>query len=432
MTQQGLGDDRIAIIDGVRTPFAKAWEEFNDLNEADLGRAAVRELIERTDLDPEMIDELVMGCVSAPMNGPNVAREVVLRSGLPRHISASTVQMYCASSALAAIDVAGTLATHGSDIAIAGGVEAMSAAQARVSLELTQALNDASSANTPADLWAAFKDVDFNDLVPETPAIAEPTTGNRMGDAAEEMAKIYDISRREQDEYAEMTHHRAADAIEQGRFPEVTTVYTGEDYDTPVGRDALVRPDTSVDQMSKLGPAFDKEHGTITAANSSPLTDGASAVLMMRESTAEEYGFEPKAYIRSYAQVGVDLFEMPMLMGPTFATPKALDRADVTLDDMGLIEMHEAFAAQVLANIRVWESDEYCRELGLDGRIGDVDMDIFNVNGGSVSLGHPFGATGGRMIMQLAGAMERRDEELGLLTLCAAGGLGVSMVLERA
>lgn len=425
------GDDRIAIVEGARTPFAKAWTVFQDWNEADLGRVAVRELVERSELDFDAIDEVVMGCVSAPTDGPNVAREVVLRTPLSRAIPAYTVQMYCASSALAAVNAAGDLMMGGADVAIAGGVESMSAAQARVSLPLTQALNEASSAKTPAEMLEAFSDVEPKDLLPDIPAIAEPTTGERMGDSGEKMAKKYGITQRDQDEYAAQSHHRAAKAYEQGRFPEVAPVTTGEDRDNPVEKDTMIRPETSVDKMEGLAPSFDKEHGTITAANASPLTDGAAAVLMMRESTAEELGLEPKAYIRSWATVGVDLFEMPMLMGPTLATPKAFARGGVTLEDMDLVEMHEAFAAQILANLRVWESEELCREIGLDEAIGEVDMETFNVNGGSIPIGHPFGATGARMIAQLSGEMERRDEELGLLTLCAAGGLGLSMVLER-
>lgn len=425
------GEDRVAIIDGARTPFAKAWTVFNDMNEADLAREAVNALINRSEIDPELIDEVVMGCVSAPMNGPNVAREVVLRTALPRHIPASTVQQYCASSALAAVNAAGSILMGSADVAIAGGVESTSSAQARISLPLTQALNEASNAKSPMDMVKAFDGLEPKDLLPDVPEIAEPTTGNRMGDSAEIMAKQYHISRQEQDEYAEMTHHRAAEAYEQGKFDEVTTVYTGKEFDNPVKQDTMVRPDTSVEKMAKLKPVFDKRHGTLTAANSSPLTDGGSAVLLMRESRAEELGYEPKAYIRSHAQMGVDLFNVPMLMGPTFATPKALARGGVTLDDMDLIEMHEAFAAQILANVKVWDSEKYCEELGLDGKIGEVDMDIFNVNGGSIPIGHPFGATGTRMVGQLAGELQRRDGRYGLMTLCAGGGLGMTLILER-
>jgi acetyl-CoA acyltransferase len=425
------GDDRVAVIAGARTPFAKAWTDYKHLNEADLARVAVSELVNRTDIDPELIDELIMGCVSAPMNGPNVAREVVLRTPLPNHIPAYTVQMYCASSALATVNAVGDILTGAADVALVGGVESMSAAQARVSLPLTHALNAASKAGSPADLLRAFEGVEAKDFLPDAPAIAEPTTGDRMGDSAENMAKIYGIGRREQDEYAELTHHRAAEAYETGCYPEVVTVFTGDDLDKPIKRDTMVRPGTSVEKMAGLKPVFDKKHGTVTAANSSPLTDGASALLLMRESRAKELGYEPQAYIRSHASVGIDLFEQPMLMGPTFATPKALARGGVTLQDMDLVEMHEAFAAQVLANVKVWGSDKLCKEAGLDRAIGEVDMDTFNVHGGSIPIGHPFGATGTRMVMQLAGEMQRRDVNLGLMTLCAAGGLGLSMVLER-
>jgi len=424
-------EDPIAIVGGVRTPFAKAWTSYKDWTHADLGREAVTELVNRADIDPKRIDELIFGCVAAPMDGPNVGREVVLRSQLPKHIPASTVQMYCASSAYAAVQGVNSLMAGTSEIVIAGGVEAMSAARARFSLPLTHALQDAMKAKSVKDRVQAIRKLKAGDLKPQTPAIEEPTTGMSMGESAEEMAKEYGISRKAQDEYTAMSHHRAAEAFESGRFPEVMPLLTGEEFDETVERDTNIRPDTSVDQMSKLSPVFDKEHGTITAANSSPLTDGASAVMLMRQSTADELGLEPLATVRSYAQVGLDIQKHNLLLGPTFATPLALKRAGVDLDDMDLVEMHEAFAAQVLANLEIWKSDELCQSLGLDGAIGEVDMETFNVNGGSVPIGHPFGATGGRMIAQLAGEMDRRDESLGLLTMCAAGGLGLSMVLER-
>lgn len=425
------GKDRVAVVAGARTPFAKAWTDYKHMNEADLARAAVNALVNRSEIDPALIDEVILGCVSAPMNGPNVAREVVLRTALPNAIAAYTVQMYCASSAIAAVNACGDLLTGAADVVIAGGVESMSAAQARVSLPLTHALNEASKAGSPVDMLRAFEGVGARDFLPDVPAITEPTTEIRMGDSAEVMAKRYGIGRLEQDEYAEWTHKRTAAAYERGDFPEVITVYTGEKLDHTISQDNLVRGDTSMEKMARLKPVFDRKHGTITAANASPLTDGASAVLLMRESRAKELGLQPMAYIRAHASVGVDLFKMPMLMGPTLATPVALARAGLSLKDIDLVEMHEAFAAQVLANIKVWQSDELCKEVGLQGAIGEVDMDTFNVNGGSIPIGHPFGATGVRMIMQLAGEMERRDKNLGLLTLCAAGGLGLTMILER-
>ncbi len=425
------GDDPVAIVAGVRTPFAKAWSEFKDWNEADLGREAVAELVNRVDIDPKIIDELIFGCVSAPMDGPNVGREVVLRSQLPQHIPASTVQMYCASSAYAAVQGINSLLVGTSQVVIAGGVESMSSARARFSLPLTHALQEVASARSIPDRLKALGRIKAGDLKPETPAIEEPTTGESMGESAEVMAKQYGITREEQDSFTETTHHRAAQAFEEGRMPEVMTLLTGDKFEVAVDRDTMIRPDTTQEKMARLRPVFDRKHGTITAANASPLTDGASAVMLMRKSTAKKLGLEPLAYIRSYAQVGIDIEKHNLLLGPTFATPIAFERAGVTLKDMDLVEMHEAFAAQVLANVKIWDSKELCNSLGLDKAIGEVDRGTFNVNGGSVSIGHPFGATGGRMIMQLAGALERRDKNLGLVTMCAAGGLGLSMVLER-
>ncbi len=424
------GDDRIAIIDGTRTPFVKAWSEYKDLNEADLTRIAVNELVNRVGIDPAEIDECIVGCVSAPMNGPNVAREVVLRSQLPNELPAYTVQMYCASSGVAAMNAVGDLLSGIADTVLVGGVESMSSAQARISLNLSHALNDASRARTAADRLKAFSDLTLADLKPDVPSIAEPTTGKSMGETAEDMAKEYDISRTDQDAYAEMTHHRAAEAFEKGYFPEVVTAIVGDDFDVVVERDTMVRADTSVDKMSKLRPVFDRKHGSVTAANSSPLTDGASAVLLMRESKAKKLGLKPRAFIKSQAIAALDLTKYAMLLGPTFATPQALSRSGLTLDDMALIEIHEAFAAQVLANLKIWDSEELCEELGLE-KIGHVDMDKVNVHGGSIPIGHPFGATGARLLMQLAGELERRDENYGLASACAAGGLGFSMVLER-
>lgn len=424
------GDDRVAVIAGVRTPFVKAWSEFNDFNEADLARLAVNELLSRVNIDPREIDECIVGCVSAPMNGPNIAREVVLRSQLPKHIPAYTVQMYCASSAVATANAVGDILMGVADTVVVAGVESMSSAQARFTLNLTHALNDASKARSVPDRLKAFADVSISDFKPDVPSIAEPTTGESMGQSADDMAKRYQIRREDQDAWTEISHHRAADAQKNGRFSEVMQVNAGPKYDVIVDRDTLVRGDTSVAKMAKLKPVFDRKYGTVTAANASPLTDGASALLLMRESKAKKLGLKPIAYIKSHAIAGLDLTKFEMLLGPTFATPRALERAGLTLKDMGLVDMHEAFAAQVLANLKVWSSKEYTAELGLTP-IGEVDRDRLNVNGGSIPIGHPFGATGARLIMQLAYEMERRDEQYGLLTACAAGGLGVAMILER-
>ena len=425
------GEDRIALIDGVRTPFVKAWAQYKNLNEADLGRIAVNELINRVDMDPSEIDECVFGCVSAPMNGPNVAREVVLRSQLPKNIPAYTVQMYCASSGAAAINAAGDILSGVADVVLVGGVESMSSAQARFSLNLTHALNDVSKARSMQDRIKALADVALKDLKPDVPSIAEPTTGLSMGQTADDMAKEYGISRTDQDAFAQLTHHRAAKAYAEHKFPEVIQTLVGDDFDIVVDADTMIRADTSLEKMARLKPVFDRKHGTVTAANASPLTDGASALLLMRESKAKELGLTPRAFIKSHSVAALDLTQHAMLLGPTFATPKALGRAGLKLSDMDIIEIHEAFAAQVLANLKIWQSKELCQSLGLKSKIGDVDMDIVNINGGSIPIGHPFGATGARLIMQAANELQERDGRFALVTACAAGGLGFSMVLER-
>jgi acetyl-CoA acyltransferase len=423
--------ERIAVVAGARTPFARAWGVFKDWTEADLGREAVSALLNKVDIDPKLIDAVIMGCVSAPMNGPNVAREIVLRSELDNATTAYTVQQYCASSGQAVINAVGEIMMGNAEIVIAGGVESMSAAQARLTLKLTHALNEASKAKTLQARLKSLATVSPKDLLPDVPSIAEPTTGKSMGQTAEEMAKDYSISRQEQDKLSELSHHRAAAAYEAGHFDEVISVLAGKKYDKVVDRDTDVRADTSVEKMAKLKPVFDRKHGSVTAANASPLTDGGSAVLLMKESRARELGLEPIAYIRAAATTGLDLTRHAMLLGPTFATHKLFKRVGVQLADVDLIEMHEAFAAQVLTNLKVWGSDTLSQQLGLPGALGEVDMDRFNIQGGSISIGHPFGATGARLVMQLAGEMKRADKNLGLLTLCAAGGLGLSMLLER-
>lgn len=424
--------NRVAIIAGARTPFARAWSTYKDWTEADLGRAAVSALLQRTDIDPQLIDECVMGCVSAPMNGPNVAREIVLRSELPNHIAAYSVQMYCASSAQAIVAAVGSIMQGMSDVVIAGGVESMSAAQARLTLKLTHALNDAQKAKTFQGRISALAKLNPKDLLPDVPSISEPTTGKSMGQTAEEMAKQYKISRLAQDEFALMSHQRASNAYAEGHFAEVAPQLTGPRFETLVERDTDVRADTTLEKMAKLKPVFDRAYGSVTAANASPLTDGASAVLLMSEQRAKDLGLEPLAYIRASAIAGLDMTKHAMLLGPTFATHKLFKRTGLTLKDLDLVEMHEAFAAQCLSNLKVWESPALMAELGLGSEaIGEVDMDRYNIYGGSIAIGHPFGATGARLVMQLAGALQRQDKSLGMLTACAAGGLGLSMILER-
>ncbi|MDN6448935.1 MAG: acetyl-CoA C-acyltransferase, partial [Enterobacterales bacterium] len=275
-----------------------------------------------------------------------------------------------------------------------------------------------------------FSKLKLRDLLPVPPAVAEYSTGLRMGDTAEQMAKSHHISREEQDALAHRSHTLAAKAWESGVLrDEVITAYIPP-YKQSLDKDNNVRSDSSMASYSKLKPAFDRRHGSVTAANSTPLTDGAAAVLMMSESRARELGLVPLGYLRSFAFSAIDVWE-DMLLGPSYATPLALDRAGITLQDLTLIDMHEAFASQTLANLKMFASDEFAREkLGRPQAIGEVDMNKFNVLGGSIAYGHPFAATGARMITQTLNELRRRGGGLGLTTACAAGGLGAAMIVE--
>jgi acetyl-CoA acyltransferase len=268
--------------------------------------------------------------------------------------------------------------------------------------------------------------------VPVAPAIAEPSTGETMGQSAEKMAKENHISRDAQDRVTLRSHQRAAAGTADGRLTaEIAPVFVPPSYTVVVTSDNGIRADTSLEQMAQLRPVFDRRYGTVTAANASPLTDGASAVLVMSDEAARALGYTPLAYVRSYAVAAVDPGEQ-LLMGPGFAVPKALERAKIEWKDLDLVEMHEAFAAQVLSNIQAFESDRWARErLGRSSRIGEVNWDTLNVMGGSIAIGHPFGATGGRLTTTLANEMVRRDAQFGLISICAQGGMGFAMVLER-
>ena len=270
------------------------------------------------------------------------------------------------------------------------------------------------------------------DLAPDAPAIAESSTGLTMGQSAEKMAKENGITREAQDQFAMQSHHRAAAAFESGRFAdEVMTVLVPPRYETVVERDNIIRADTSLDALAKLKPVFDRKYGTITAGNASPLTDGAAAVILMSEDRARSLGIKPIGFIRSYAYAALDPFDQ-LLQGPSFALPIALDRAEVKLSDIGVIEMHEAFAAQVLSNIQWIGSKKFAQDrLGRSEAIGEIDPTKINRTGGSIAIGHPFGATGARIVTTVCNELQRTGEQYGLVTVCAAGALGLAMVLER-
>jgi acetyl-CoA acyltransferase len=428
---RGIGG-RVAIVDGCRTPFCKAGTELQELDVVDLAGAAAGELVTRSAIDPGEIDLAVFGVVVAPIYAPNLGREVVFRVSLPKTIPGTTVNLACASSNRAITSGAEAILSGQCDVALAGGAESLSNVPIQYSRKAARRLIAFSKAKTLGRRISVLSKVRPSDLVPVPPAIAEYTTGMTMGEACEKMAKENDISRRAQDEIALLSHRRAAAATAEGRFAEqVVTIFPKPEYDRPITADNGIRADTSMEALQQLEPVFDRHYGSVTAGNSSPLTDGGAAVLLMNEEKARALGYEPLGYVRSWAYAALDPGTQ-LLQGPAYAAPVALDRAGLGLADVDLIEMHEAFAAQILSNMKALASPKFAREeLGRAAPLGEVDLERFNVNGGSISIGHPFGATGARVTLQLLFELKRRNLNLGLLTVCAAGGVGFSMVVER-
>jgi acetyl-CoA acyltransferase len=433
MSQAGMvgRGGRVALVAGCRTPFARAGGVFRDLSALDLARVVVRELVGRSEVDPREIDQVVLGIVVSDVKAPNIAREAVLGAGLSPTIEAYTVSRACASANQAIVNVAESIAAGQIEVGIAGGVESLSNVPILVSKPLSRALVGASRAKTVSAKLKAFSSLRLKDLAPVPPAIAELSTGLTMGQSAEKMAKENRISREAQDAFALASHQRAAAATEDGRLPsDMVRTYIPPDYASSLSEDDGIRRDTTLEALASLRPVFDRRYGTITAGSSSPLTDGAAALLLMSEHKAEALGYQPMGYIRSYAFCGVDPFDQ-LLIGPAYSTPIALERAGLELEDMELIDLHEAFAAQVLSVLQAFESESFARDkLGRSRPIGKVDPEKVNVMGGSIAVGHPFGATGGRITLGLLGELRRRKGRFGLMALCAAGGLGFSMVVE--
>jgi len=421
----------VAVVAGCRSPFCKAGTLLKDASAVDLARHAVVELVHRAALHGRQVDEVYFGQVVASPLVPNIAREVALLPQFPPSIPAASVNRACASANAAIVMGHDQILQGHADVVIAGGAESLSAIpilHSRRFAELLVGLSKAKGAAERARLLTSFRP---RDLVPVSPAVAEPSTGESMGQAAEKMAKLNGISREAQDEFALRSHRLAHAGTEDGRLAAEVAPFFGPGVEEPVTRDNGVRPDSTLEQMAALKPVFDRRYGTVTAANASPLTDGAAAVVLMSADAAAALGYEPLAFIRSYAVSAVDPGEQ-LLMGPPYAIPKALDRAGVGWHDLGLVEMHEAFAAQVLSNIQALESRSWAEEkLGRSEAIGQVDRAILNVMGGSIALGHPFGATGARITLTLANEMKRRDVQFGLISVCAQGGMGFAMVLER-
>ncbi len=411
---------RVAVIAGCRTPFCKAGTALKDARAVDLARHAARELIERTNVDGTDVDEVIFGQVVPSALVPNVGREVSLLPQLPKEIPAYSVNRACASATQAIASGHDQIVLGHADVVISGGAEALSDIPILASRRLADILVEASKAKSLGGRLRTFLKIRPRDLIPVAPAIAEPSTGESMGQSAEKMAKENGISREAQDRWALRSHQLAAKGTADGRLTaEIAPWFPTRPGDPVITQDNGIRADTSLDQMAKLKPVFDRKYGSVTAANSSPLTDGASAVLLMSDEAARARGYEPLAYIRSYSVAAVDP-GWQLLQAPIWAVPLALERAGIQWKDLGLIEIHEAFAAQVLSNLQ-----------GFAAKGWEIDEAIINVMGGSIAVGHPFGATGGRIVTTLAHEMKRRDAPFGLVSICAQGGMAFAMVLER-
>ncbi|MBF6178011.1 acetyl-CoA C-acyltransferase [Nocardia otitidiscaviarum] len=425
------GARRAVIVSGARTPFVRAFSDYTRMDSIDLADTAVRGLLARTGLPKAAVQAIVWGGVILPGAAPNIAREIALDLELDPGCEGYTVTRACASGLQAVTSAAAAIERGEYDIMIAGGSDSTSNAEVKLPQKVVHAAAPlALGKPKPKDYLAAVAQLaPFVDIVPRRPKIQERTTGEVMGESAEKMARIHGITRAAQDEFAVRSHHRAAAAIDSGRFDsEVLSVTTPEGK--TVTRDGLVRPGTSVEKLATLAPVFAKD-GTVTAGNASPLTDGASAVLLMSEDKARELGFEPLAAFRSWSYVSVDPRDQ-VLIGPAISMPRALDKAGMSLSDVDLVDIHEAFAAQTLSVVSALASTDWAKtRLDRDTAVGAIDPATLNVHGGSVSLGHPFGATGARMVTTMANELARTGKSTALLGICAAGGIGASAVLER-
>lgn len=427
VTRQG---DRIAIVSGLRTPFARQATAFHGIPAVDLGKMVVAEMLARSEIPPEIIEQLVFGQVVQMPEAPNIAREIVLGTGMSVHTDAWSVSRACATSFQAVANVAESLMVGTIRAGIAGGADSSSVLPVGVSKTLARVMVDVSKARTLGQKLKLFSRLRPRDLLPVPPTVAEYSTGLRMGDTAEQMAKTYGITREQQDALAHRSHQRAAQAWAEGKFSDEVMTACVPPFRQPLTQDNNIRAESTLADYARLRPAFDSKHGSVTAANSTPLTDGAAAVILMTESRARELGFRPLGYLRSYAFMAIGV-RQDMLLGPAWATPLALDRAGLMLADLTLLDMHEAFAAQTLANLQLLGSERFARDvLGREHATGEVDDAKFNVLGGSIAYGHPFAATGARMITQTLHELRRRGGGFGLVTACASGGLGAAMVLE--
>ncbi|XP_056621347.1 trifunctional enzyme subunit beta, mitochondrial isoform X2 [Triplophysa dalaica] len=421
------GVRNIVLVDGVRTPFLLSGTTYSDLMPHDLARAALQGLLNKTSIPKDAVDYIVYGTVIQEVKTSNVAREAALGAGFSDRIPAHTVTMACISSNQAMTTAVGLIASGQCESVVAGGVEFMSDVPIRHSRKMRKTMLSLNKAKSIGARLSLLGSIRLAHLAPELPAVAEFSTAETMGHSADRLAAAFGVTRVEQDEFALRSHTFAKKAQDAGLLNDVISFKVpGKDI---VSKDNGIRI-SSMEQMGKLKAAFIKPHGTVTAANSSFLTDGASAVLIMSEEKALAMGYKPKAYLRDFVYVSQDPKDQ-LLLGPTYATPKVLERSGLTINDIDVFEFHEAFAGQIMANLKAMDSDYFAQTyMGRKSKVGAPPMDKFNSWGGSLSLGHPFGATGCRLVTTVAHRLQKEGGQYGLLAACAAGGQGHAMVIE--
>jgi len=424
------GIRNVVLVDGVRTPFLMSGTDYKNLMPHDLARGSLQGLLKRTGVDKDDIDYVVYGTVIQEVKTSNIAREAALGAGFSQQTPCHTVTQACISSNQAITSGIGYIASGYCDAVVAGGVEFMSDVPIRHSRKMRQLMLSANKAKTAgAKAGLVMKMLNVKALTPELPAVAEFSTGETMGHSADRLCAAFGVTRQEQDDFARRSHSLAHKATEEGLLSDILT-YKVPGANKMVSRDNGIRVSTP-EQMAKLKPAFIKPHGTITAANASFLTDGASACLIMSEEKALALGLKPKAYLRDYLYVSQDPKDQ-LLLGPAYATPKILKKAGLTMGDIDVFEYHEAFAGQILANLKALDSDHFATKyMGLSGKFGTPPMEKFNLWGGSLSIGHPFGATGVRLVTTAANRLHKENGQFALLAACAAGGQGHAMLVER-
>lgn len=419
---------KVAIIGGVRIPFVKSFTNYSEASNKDMLTHVLANLVERNGLKNERLGDVAFGAVMTHSADWNLTREVVLGSGLSPDTPGFNVQRACGTSLDTTNLIALKIASGQIDVGVAGGSDTNSDLPVTLKKEFARRLIASGRARSIGEKLKSFMGVKPSDFAPVIPGVVEPRTGLSMGQHTEQMAKHWKIGRAEQDELALVSHLNGAKAYDAGFYNDLVVPFQG------LTRDSLLRADTSLEKLAKLKPAFDPSpEGTLTAGNSSPLTDGAAAVLLASEDEAKRRGWKPLAYLVDVEAAAVDYVSGRdgLLMAPTIAVARLLRRNNLKLHDFDVYEIHEAFAAQVLCTLRAWESPEYCRErLGEKDALGSIDRSKMNLKGGSVALGHPFAATGARIVATLAKTLHQRGGGRGLISICTAGGMGVTAIIE--